>query len=271
MLKAYGKSAIISLVVIFTVLGFTQAKPKIESYVVRNQIEDLNQKTLREVKEARVEEETEAIVEELLQTTDPIYASDLEKEQISILPKKYLEVPFVCQAPLQTEENWKLHEESCEEAALLQAYLYETGKFISKEQANEVILDMIEWQEKTENFGTHKDLYSKGMTKFITGYYNLEESSVKVIKNADIEDIKGQITKGHPVIVPITGEILKNPYYPYPGYHMLTVIGYTEDRIITNDNGTRNGADFSYNQKTFEAAMKDASGDIIILDLSGKD
>lgn len=173
----------------------------------------------------------------------------------------YIPVNFICQAPLQTEKNWELHEESCEEAAVLQAYLYENNKAISKEQANEEILKMIDWQKR--NFGTHKDLYADELKEFIIKYYNLQEDEVAIIFDASLEDIKKKISKNHPVIVPITGEILNNPYYPYPGYHMLIVIGYSEDRIITNDNGTRRGANYSYDNKIFEKAFRDAGGDIL--------
>jgi len=189
----------------------------------------------------------------------------LELVKITTPNSSYLEVPFICQAPFETEENWKLHEESCEEAALLQAYLYETDTTMTKLEANEKILDMINWQET--NMGGHHDLYSDKFVEFALGYLHLDRSEIKVIKNAEISDIKREIASGHPVIVPITGEILKNPYYPYPGYHMLTVIGYTEDRIITNDNGTRRGKDFSYDIDVFEKAYKDAEGSIVILNI----
>lgn len=179
--------------------------------------------------------------------------------------KAYLEVQFICQAPLETEINWIPHEESCEEAALLMAYLYETNQALGKEAAHKEVLQMIDWQ--VEYMESHHDLYADEMKEFITGYYGLEDSQVLIIKNASLEDIKLQIAQNHPVIVPITGDILQNPYYPYPGYHMLTVIGYTEDRIITNDNGTRHGADFSYDNETFMKAMKDAGGDIIVLEM----
>lgn len=174
--------------------------------------------------------------------------------------QSYLEVPFITQAPLQTESNWLLHEESCEEAALLQAYLYETDQKISKEEANKVILDMIEWQKS--NFGEHKDLYAEEMRKFIKGYYGIDS---QIFKDINIQQLKNLVSQGHPVIVPITGNILNNPYYPYPGYHMLTVIGYTEDKIITNDNGTKRGKDYSYDTETFNKAMQDAGADVLTL------
>jgi len=178
---------------------------------------------------------------------------------------EYLDVQFICQAPLQSTQNWELHEESCEEAALLQAYNYEKNQTVTKQEANKIILDMIDWQEK--NFGGHFDLKSEKMKEFISSYYELPEGAVVLTQNAKIEDIKKSITNNHPVIVPVTAKILKNPYYPYPGYHMLLVTGFTEDRIITNDNGTKHGEDFSYDIDSFRAAMEDAGSVIISLNL----
>lgn len=225
------KSKILLLILLIIITGLFFAKEKIIGHYRIQELEKVNEATIESAK----------------------------KESAS---SKYLEVQFICQAPLQTESNWTLHEESCEEAALLQAYNYEMGLNISKEEANEIILDMIEWQ------GDHRDLYNEEMKEFIMGYYKLSSEEVILIKNAEIKDIKEIVNDGHPVIVPITGEILKNPFYPYPGYHMLTVIGYTEDRIITNDNGTRRGADYSYDQEIFEQAFKDAGGSILYLKLN---
>lgn len=245
------------LAIIILFIGLNFIVPKAKNYIYRQEIEKKNKATIEKISEEDIfiKKITKPDSEAITETT-----SETPRE----LPNQaYLEVPFITQAPLETEANWTLHEESCEEAATLQAYLYETNKTITREEANTEILDMIAWQKKEENFGKHKDLYADDMRKFITGYYGLKNPEVKIFYNAEIEDIKKIIVSGHPVIVPITGDILNNPYYPYPGYHMLTVIGYTEDRIITNDNGTRRGADFSYDMKIFEAAMKDAGGDIL--------
>lgn len=239
---------IILMIIIETSLIVYKLFPDIQNYFVRQKIEKQNTETMQEI-----------LPENVIQTTKPITTTQ------KLPPKAYLNVPFICQAPLQTEANWKLHEESCEEAAVLQAYLYESGQNMTKPEANTEILKMKNWQK--ENFGNEHDLYADELKKFITQYYNLKDSEIKIILNSSIDDIKKQIKEGHPVIVPITGHILKNPYYPYPGYHMLTVIGYTESRIITNDNGTRRGKDFSYNYGTFKAAMDDAGGDIVILEL----
>jgi len=193
-------------------------------------------------------------------------SNDKDDENVEVTKNGYIPVDFICQAPLQTSKNWELHEESCEEAALLMAYNYETKKTMTKDEANQEILTMIEWEK--ENLGGHHDLYADDFKDFAMKFYNLKEDQIKIMKNATIKDIKKEISNGKPVIVPITGEVLKNPYYPYPGYHMLLVKGYTQDKIITNDNGTRRGEDYSYNTDTFENAMKDAGQTIIIININ---
>src|SRR5690606_32372766 len=98
-------------------------------------------------------------IEEKAEDINPEQEINEIEEVADELPAEgYLDVQFICQAPLQTEENWKLHEESCEEAALLMAYLYESGASMSKEEANQEILQMIDWQK--ENFGGHHDIYA---------------------------------------------------------------------------------------------------------------
>lgn len=265
MKKHTKKILLIILIIILTsLIALHQISPKLRRYLETQQIERINIETM------------ESITQNQITTPDPTQSQSQTTTQppsqipstLPIAPPEqaYIEVPFICQAPLQTEENWTFHEESCEEAAFLQAYLYETGQTMTKQEAHEEILRMIDWQ--IQNFGSHHDIYAEELKSFIIGYYNIDPNQITVILDASLEEIKTQIARGHPVIVPITGKILQNPYYPHPGYHMLTVIGYTEDRIITNDNGTRRGQDFSYDNQTFKTAMNDAGGDIVVLELN---
>lgn len=244
-------------------LAYTTLSPKLENYLAIKKIEQKNRETMEQIQKPKprviyraekAPEKTE--VETFMEQMGIIVVREISEEQ-------YLPVQFICQAPLETEANWVYHEESCEEAAVLQAYLYETGQTMTKQEAHEEILKMIEWQEG--NLGSHRDLYAPGMKEFITGYYGIGEEAVKIIEGATLDDIKHEIAAGHPVIVPVTSGLLNNPYYPHPGYHMLTAIGYTKDRIITNDNGTRHGADFSYANEVFDAAMRDGGGFVMVL------
>jgi len=242
----------IAVLAVILLSGSLYAYKRVQAKIHRESIERENQKTLEQIK--LIQEQSAKENKETLE--------QVEKQVVT--KEAYLEVPFICQAPLETEANWTLHEESCEEAALLQAYLFLKGKTMTKAEANTEILRMIDWQK--DNFGGHHDIYADKVKEMAVKFYDIDPAKIRVIKNATIDDIKREISSGHPVIVPITGEILKNPYYPYPGYHMLLVTGYTEDKIITNDNGTRRGKDFSYNIDVFEKAMLDAGAEIVILD-----
>ncbi|MBU2524444.1 C39 family peptidase [Patescibacteria group bacterium] len=191
---------------------------------------------------------------------------ELLYESTGDLPlKAYLKVPFVTQAPFENEESWKIHDESCEEAAIYQVVAYQNGvSEIDRAEADRVFREMIAWQRV--NFGEHRDIYDEDVKKLITGYYkNISGERVRVILNAELDDIKKFIAAGIPVIAPATAKILRNPYYHHATYHMVTVIGYTEDRLITNDVGTKRGKDFSYDNQVFMQAMKDATGFIVVI------
>ncbi len=246
------------ILIILILLGVTWVFPKFSSYFERKKIDKENVNTMELIKE-------EDVIEKVFIPVEPTPTEEIIAKP-TIPNKAYLEVPFICQAPLETEANWEFHEESCEEAALLMAYLYETGDTTSKEEANIVILEMLEWQKA--NWNGHYDIYAKDVSKLAQGFYGIKEYEIEIIVDATLDDIREEITGGHPVIAPVTSDYLDNPYYPHPGYHMLAVIGYTEDKIITNDNGTKNGEDFSYDNDKFKQALDDAGGDIIILKLS---
>jgi hypothetical protein len=249
--------------------GGVIAYPKVQEYFERVALDKQNEETMAKIL-------TDNALEKTVKNIEDIASGNLIEEEmqepekpVPLLENAYLKVPFVCQAPLQTEANWKFHEESCEEAALLQVRYYLEGiAEPDKQKANEEILSMIEW-EKT-NFGSHKDLYANDMKNFIIGYYGYKDEEVEVIYDADIVTIKSAVSQGYPVIAPIMGDVLQNPYYPYPGYHMLAIIGYTPEKIITNDNGTRRGKDFSYSYDKFMKALNAAGGDIIIIKLLPK-
>lgn len=196
--------------------------------------------------------------------------SDKTKNSIEIAEQElkefvHLEVPFVTQAPLENEANWEIHEESCEEAAVYQVIAFLKGiKEIDRTQADLDLKKMIAWQEL--NLGSHHDLYAQELKKFILGYYpEIKSENILIIENSNLTQIKKLLSQGYPIIAPITGELLKNPYYPYPGYHMLTIIGYTEDKVITNDVGTKRGKNFSYDWDIFLKALSDSGGDILII------
>lgn len=228
--------------------------PRAQDYYYRHQMEQENAETLRKITTKDVIAKT---------ALDAIQASVLKP----VIPEKaYLEVPFFCQAPMMNEESWKIHSASCEEAALLQAVYYDKNiKEVDLAKVERTLQDMIVWQEK--NFGVHKDIHADSIKMLMMSFFGYSADEIRIIRKASLYDIKEQVASGFPVIAPTYGRWLKNPFYKQPGpeYHMVTVIGYTEDRIITNDVGTKRGKDFSYPLDIFKNSMDKEGGDVLVI------
>lgn len=171
-------------------------------------------------------------------------------------------VPFTSQAPFA---DWELpYQEACEEASLimLNAYLAGVERF-APEEADRQILRMVEWEKKT--FGYYEDTTAEETARIAREYYGHEKS--RALPVASIKDVIRELVNGNPVIVPAAGRLLKNPYFRGQGplYHMLVIKGFAEDgKIITNDPGTRRGADFLYDPDTLWNAIHDWNGGDVV-------
>jgi hypothetical protein len=169
-----------------------------------------------------------------------------------------LAVPFTSQAP---HKNWELpYQEFCEEASVLMAAHYMQGKNIpNPEYADAELLKIKAWEEA--RFGDYKDTTAEQTADILKDYYGIQE--VLVNYNPNISMIKEAVAKGKLVIIPAAGQQLPNPNFRSPGplYHMLVIKGYTKaGRIITNDPGTRLGADFLYDPDPLMNAIHDWNG-----------
>lgn len=165
-----------------------------------------------------------------------------------------LSVPFILQAPSQ---NWDLpYQETCEEASLLMA-LRAGQKAPTLEEADAELLKMTEKQ--IELFGQY---FHTSATQTVMLAEEMYGAKTSVISLKTMDDIKKQLAKGYPVIIPADGKKLQNPNFRNGGpiYHMLVIKGYLEDgRWITNDPGTRKGKDYIYHQQTLWNAIADWS------------
>ncbi|MBU2229158.1 C39 family peptidase [Patescibacteria group bacterium] len=177
-----------------------------------------------------------------------------------------LNVPYTVQAPFA---RWDAYDEdACEEAALLMAYEYIIGKdyengVIPQQQAQDELKKMIDFQIYEFDFKVETDIYEKETKLFVERYWpNYTTRTVGI----SAEAIKREIALSNPVVVPVTARILSNPHYHYPGYHMLTVIGYNKESFITNDPGTQHGEDWEYNQATIIEAIEDSGGSPAVLE-----
>lgn len=163
-----------------------------------------------------------------------------------------LPVPFTPQAPTA---NWdELHNEACEEASIIMAAAYFAGDRRSTIPASEVetqITTLTEWQQS--HFGYYLDSNAEETARMIREVYGLK---AQLIRNFSESDIKHALANDKLVIIPLAGRKLDNPYYRAPGpeYHVLVIRGYTSTHLITNDPGTRRGAEYKYTYETLNNA-----------------
>lgn len=167
-----------------------------------------------------------------------------------------LKVPFMPQAP---DGVWdELHNEACEEASLIILNAFLKDEELDKERMEKEIQALVDWQIK--NWGEHKDLTLRETAEMAKEYYGYQWA--RVVKNITTDDIKKELSLGNPVILPLAGREIKNPYYRRPGpyYHMLVVTGYDKSKFITNDPGTRRGEHYVYDQNLLFSAIHDWPG-----------
>lgn len=176
----------------------------------------------------------------------------VQEEKKNVLPVKVLlEVPFLSQAPFQ---KWDfLHENACEEASLIMLkYFKDKISVISPQVGEKEIQNLIRY----ETMNNYKESISLEELKEIAEkYYKMKNGRIEY--NVLSEDIKEELAKGNPVIIPAAGKILPNPNFRNggPDYHMLVIKGYDEKEFITNDPGTRKGENFRYSFSDLEKAI----------------
>ena len=165
-----------------------------------------------------------------------------------------LEVPFYPQAP---DADWNLPwQEACEEASVVLASHYLSGKPLDKEAFKQNILNLVEWQK--EEFGDYEHT-TVSQTLEMLQQSQISNLRSEIIENPTIDDLKVELASGNLIIAPFAGRELGNPFYSGEGpyYHMLVIKGYDEEHFITNDVGTKRGENFIYPYQTIMSAMHD--------------
>ncbi len=179
---------------------------------------------------------------------------DAEAVEIEIPAELNLAIPFTSQAPFS---NWDaVHEETCEEASILMAGRFLLGRGISDAQDAETAMLEIVASEETD-FGYGVSITAEETAEVLEFIY--PSLDAEVVYDFSWDDVKTALAQGYPVIAPAAGRQLGNPNFTAPGplYHMLVIKGYTADLIITNDPGTRKGADYTYSYDTLYDAIHD--------------
>lgn len=180
-------------------------------------------------------------------------------EEPKELPAEFnLAVPFTSQAP---NSNWDaLHEDACEEASWLMVREYYAGNSeprLAPEKADPELIAMVESQTAQ---GLEPSVTANELVTWMAGYDNV---TARIIENPTIEQMKRLLVEeGKPIIVPMAGRELGNPYFSGEGpiYHMLVIRGYTADGFITNEPGTRMGENYFYSYDVVMEAMGDWEG-----------
>ena len=168
-----------------------------------------------------------------------------------------LRVIFIPQAPLKEWDD--IHEETCEEAAMLMmgAYL-DDEQDMPLEEMDRRLLAAVDYQ--TAVYGDFKSTDAARTAEVMRGHLGIENARVVTISS--LADVRREIAAGHPVLLPAAGKLLMNPNFKNGGplYHMLVAKGYTSKTIITNDPGTRLGEDYAYENAVIWNAIHDWNG-----------
>lgn len=167
-----------------------------------------------------------------------------------------LAVPFAPQAPTA---NWaEPYQDACEEAAIIMIERFFRGASLSLPEMDAEILRMVKFQE--ERYGFFKSSNAAETARLAEAFY--PHLSARVAYDATADDIRGALAQGSPVLALVNGRKLGNPFYTQPGpeRHALVIKGVTGGKFITNDPGTRRGADFVYPIPTVLNALEDYDG-----------
>ena len=164
-----------------------------------------------------------------------------------------LKVPFTIQAPFQVWDA--AHNEACEEASSMMVDAYYRGRTFAPASAEKEILSLENWEKN--RFGYFEDTNAEETAIILREYYGYKD--VRVVYDFSADDIRRELEAGRPVIVPFAGRLLGNPNFrgEGPRYHMLVFKGYRDGKFVTNDPGTRRGADYVYSEATIMNAAHD--------------
>lgn len=150
------------------------------------------------------------------------------------------------------------YQEACEEASLILVHHYLEQTTLSPEEMDQEILALVAEEEAR---GLPPDIPMPQLAALAEDVYGYETDLLE--GSAVTEDaIVASLAAGLPVIVPLAGQRLGNPYYSGDGppYHVFVIVGYDERQFITHDVGTRRGAYYAYARTTVMNALHDWTG-----------
>lgn len=218
-------------------------------------INELPDQVSQEVVSTELLPETEEVITDVPPEIEPLAdvvsaklpeSKEVVKSDIKPSPIN-LTVPFTSQAPLF---NWKdsRQQDGCEEASALMAMAWvRQEETRSPALWEEQITALADWEQ--EKYGEHRDVSVEDVINWIfKDYFSYNLVRSKVI--GGVADILSELEAGNLVLAPANGQLLGNPNFtaPGPAHHFLVIKGYDYQtkEFITNDPGTRLGADYRY-------------------------
>jgi len=165
-----------------------------------------------------------------------------------------LRISFYSQAPFG---HWvEPYANACEETSILMVDSFYNKKNYDTKQANEQILKIVKIKNKF--FGESLDESAQKIVDYINNFTNFEAFTKN---NPTIEEIKKELDANRPIILPTFAKLLKNKYYNTANldYHVLVISGYDNEKneFVTQDPGTRHGANLRYPISMIMSAMRD--------------
>jgi hypothetical protein len=169
-----------------------------------------------------------------------------------------IDMPFASQAPTG---SWDPpYDEACEEASLIIVQHYLEGTALDAGIMNKDILRMVDY-ETSKGLPIDIDMFQLAdVARGMFGY----EAEVLEGANVSIDRIEQELAKGNPVIVPLAGQDIGNPYYSGDGppYHVLVIVGYDDRNFTTHDVGTKRGENYVYRKEVIMDAIHDWNGSV---------
>lgn len=156
-----------------------------------------------------------------------------------------LPIPFQVQAP--TGQWVTPYDEACEEASLWMVEQFRLGRHHSIEE-------IVNWE--TATYGYHADTSAEVTAATARDYLGL---NAVVSHQVNKQHIKTLLSQGKPILAPVYGKALHNPHYRNGGpyYHMMVIVGYDGNTVITHDPGTAYGEHYRYDFDLFVNAIHD--------------
>jgi len=92
-----------------------------------------------------------------------------------------------------------------------------------------------------------------------------DRSSMVLVNDVDVVDIKQLLADGHPVIALLDTTVLNNPFYDEYDFVYATIVGYSDTHFNTKESGIKRGGEYVYLIEDFMKALEATGGDVLYL------